>query len=146
MKRERKKEETALFYIGWFFVIILFIIYILLKKIPSLFQANGPCLIHMLFGIYCPGCGGTRAISAFFHGHLWNSFVCHPIVPYTFLLGGWFLISQTVERVSKHKLKIGLHYRDMYLWIALAIVVLNFIVKNVLLLVWQIDLLGNYTL
>ena len=91
MKRERKKEETALFYIGWFFVIILFIIYILLKKIPSLFQANGPCLIHMLFGIYCPGCGGTRAISAFFMDTYGILLSVIPLCLTPFFLGDGFL-------------------------------------------------------
>lgn len=145
--RERKKEENALFFIGWAFIGILLFIYIFCRifSIPLL-KINGPCILHMLFGIYCPGCGGTRSISALLHGHLWDSFICHPLVPYTTIVGGWFLISQTIERISKHKIKIALRYRDIYLWIALGIVVVNFILKNVLLFVWNIDLLADYTL
>lgn len=143
--RERKKEETSLFYIGWALVGIVFLIYVTCKIFPiSLFKNNAPCAMHTLLGIYCPGCGGTRAISALFHGHLIDSFVCHPLVPYTAIVGGWFLISQAIERISKHKIKIGLHYRDVYLWIALGIVVVNFILKNLLLLVWHVDVLANY--
>ena len=43
------------------------------------------------------------------------------------------MLSQTMERVSCGKLKVGLHYRDIYLWIALAIVVINCLVKNLIL-------------
>jgi hypothetical protein len=32
-------------------------------------------------------------------------------------------------------------YRDLYIWAALGIVIVNFIVKNILLLIWHIDLL-----
>ena len=145
--REQKKEENALFLIGWSMVGILFLIYISYRIFPtSLFHTNAPCVLHTLFGIYCPGCGGPRAISALLHGRLLDSFICHPLVPYTAIIGGWFLISQTIERVSKHKLAIGLHYRDSYLLIALGIVVINFILKNVLLLIWHVDILANYTM
>ena len=61
------------------------------------------------------------------------------------IVGGWFLASQTLERASRHRIKIGMHYRDGYVWAALAIVAANFLVKNLLLL-WDIDLLKGITL
>lgn len=143
--RERKKEENVLFLIGWFLVGVTILIYIAyhIFSIPPL-KMNGPCVLHTLFNLYCPGCGGTRAISALLHGQFIDSFICHPLVPYTAIIGGWFLISQLIERISKHRIKIGLRYRDIYLWIALGIVVMNFIVKNALLLIWHVDLLASY--
>lgn len=100
-----------------------------------------PCLMHTMTGLYCPGCGGTRAVSFLLHGDFLLSFIYHPLVPYAAILCGWFMISQTIERLSRHKIRIGMHYRDIYLWIALTIVILNFIIKNVLLIGWHIDLL-----
>ena len=29
-----------------------------------------PCLFHLMTGLYCPGCGGTRAVRALFRGDL----------------------------------------------------------------------------
>ena len=46
-----------------------------------------PCLFHLATGYYCPGCGGTRAITSLLHGQILNSFLYHPVVP---LCGGLF--------------------------------------------------------
>ena len=95
------------------------------------------CSMHL--GGYCPGCGGTRAIAFLLHGDFLHSLVYHPFVPYTFVLCTWFMISQTIERLSKGRLRIGMHFREVFLWIALAIIIINFIVKNAALLFFQID-------
>lgn len=144
---KREKEENALFQIGWSVVGVLLIIYTLYKIFPfPPLPFTATCAFRKLFGLYCPGCGGTRAVFLLLHGHFWNSFICHPLVPYSAIIGGWFLISQTVERISKGRLKIGMRYRDIYLWIALVIVIANFIVKNALLLIWHMDILAKYSL
>ena len=35
------------------------------------------------------------------------------------------LLSQTIERLSHHKLPLAMHYKDRYLWIGLAILIIN---------------------
>lgn len=101
----------------------------------------GPCMVHLLTGFYCPGCGGTRAVYALLQGQFVRSLVLHPIVPYTAVIGGWFMFSQTVERLSRGRLKIALHFRDVYLWTALGLILLNVLVKNLALILWGVDLL-----
>ena len=66
----------------------------ILTKVP-------PCPLHAYTGYYCPGCGGTRATFALLHGHLIRSFVLHPFVPYTAVFGGWFMLSQTLQRIRQ---------------------------------------------
>lgn len=145
--REHKKEETALFYIGWALVFVAACILLVYRLLPLPYEKlMVPCIFLSASGLYCPGCGGTRAISALLHGQILTSFVCHPLVLYTVILGGWFLISQSIERISGHRIRIGMKYRDIYIWAALGIVVVNFIVRNLLLVVWDIDLLGHITL
>lgn len=100
-----------------------------------------PCPLHAYTGYYCPGCGGTRATFALLHGHLIRSFVLHPFVPYTVVFGGWFMLSQTLQRISRGRLHIGMHFRPLYMWLALAIIVVNCIVKNMLILFCGIHLL-----
>ncbi len=145
--RDYKKEETALFYTGWALVALCCCIFGLFQIMPPSFLNLFPsCVIRRIFGIYCPGCGGTRAIAAFLRGDFLTSCLCHPLVPYTALIGGWFLASQTVERLSRHRINIGMRYRDGYLWASLAILIANFLVKNLLLALWDIDLLKGITL
>lgn len=99
------------------------------------------CVLHTLTGLYCPGCGGTRAIMFLLHGDLLRSFLYHPLVPYAAVVYGWFMISQSIQRLSRNRIRIGMHYRDIYLWIALILLIANFVIKNVLL-IWHIDLLS----
>ena len=80
----------------------------ILTKVP-------PCPLHAYTGYYCPGCGGTRATFALLHGHLIRSFVLHPFVPYTAVFGGWFMLSQTLQRISRGRLHIGMHFRPLYM-------------------------------
>lgn len=145
--RQQEKEETALFYAGWAILAIAGVILVLLRLFPIPIQKLLlPCAVHTLLGVYCPGCGGTRAVAALLKGDLLTSFLCHPLVLYTAAAGGWFLISQTIERITRHRFRIGMKYRDGYVWAALIIVAVNFIVKNMLLIFWHIDLLEGIQL
>lgn len=101
----------------------------------------GPCVFHLLTGYYCPGCGGTRAVSALLDGHPLWSFLYHPIVLYGVIVGGWFMVSQTVERLSKGRIRIGMRFREIYIWIALALIIANCLIKNLALGIWHVDLL-----
>lgn len=101
-----------------------------------------PCLFHLMTGYYCPGCGGTRAVRALLAGDLFSSLWYHPFVPYTAVICVWFMISQTIERIFGGRIKIGMHFREIYMWLAIAIIVVNCLVKNLALIVWHVDLLG----
>lgn len=128
------EQDKCFYIIGWVCIGIAALVYAAVKL--GLFQKLGglpPCMLHRLTGYYCPGCGGTRAVKALFQGKILLSIYYHPIVVYTAAVGGWFMVSQTIERLSHGKWHIGFHYRDIYLWIALAIVVLNCLVKNLTL-------------
>ena len=92
------------------------------------------CWLWEHWHVYCPGCGGTRAIMSLLRGDVLTSFVLHPLVPYAAAVGGWFMLTQTIQRISKGRLSVGMKYRDVYLWIALGLVAANFLVKNILLI------------
>lgn len=100
-----------------------------------------PCFFHTITGLYCPGCGGTRAVLFFLQGHFIQSFLYHPFVLYLVVVGGYFMISQTIYRITGKNSRLVLHYHDWILWVALALIAVNFIVKNLFLILWGIDLL-----
>ncbi len=91
-----------------------------------------PCLFHILTGYYCPGCGGTRAVKALFHGHILKAVYYHPLVPYAAVVYLSFMSTQAAERISRGKFAVGMHYHNCYVWIAAAIITANFILKNIL--------------
>ena len=100
-----------------------------------------PCILHTCTGYYCPGCGGTRAVYALLHLQLWKSFCYHPLVPYAAVVYLWFMLSHTIEKLSRHRLRIGMKWDPRWLWAALVILILNVLVKDGTLLLFHIDLL-----
>ena len=100
-----------------------------------------PCLLRTFTGFYCPGCGGTRAVYALLHLQPWQSFCYHPFVPYVAAVYGWFMLSHTIEKLSHHRLRIGMKWNPAWLWMGLVILVLNVIVKDGALLFFHTDLL-----
>lgn len=124
---------------------IILLVAILFLSIIHIFQINYhffslPCLFYKITGLYCPGCGGTRSVHALMDGHLISSIKYNPIVLYGVFIYLWYMISNTIEYVSKHKIKIGMKYHDIYLWIGLAILILFCLIRNFILLVYGIDL------
>ena len=125
---EKKKTSTAmdngLYITGWCIIGTLLLLVLFIKATNiQLSKYLFPCVLHSLTGLYCPGCGGTRAVAFLLHGDFLHSLVYHPFVPYAFVLCTWFMISQTIERLSKGRLRIGMHFREAFLWIALAIII-----------------------
>lgn len=138
MEKE-KNLETELFHIGLIFLVLgsgigALYYFVLRDMLPQM-----PCLFDRLFGIYCPGCGGTRALKALLHGRLLQSLWYHPLIPYTAAVAGGFMVTQGLDRLGLTDQK-GWKYHSWYLYGALILVVGNFLVKNVLRLVWGITM------
>jgi hypothetical protein len=147
MKRETKnanqKIENGFYITGWCLFAILLCCAIWREQLPGILARYAmPCMFHTVTGFYCPGCGGTRAVFALLRGKLLQSFLYHPIVLYTVILGGWFMLSQTIERVSGRKRPWGMRFHEGYLWTALVIILAQCLIKNLALLLLQVKLLS----
>lgn len=159
MKQEEETKLEQNLYIGGLYLFCIgTALFMIFHALPDAVARKllYPCAFHMVTGFYCPGCGGTRAVEALFAGKILLSFFYHPIVPYSVVLYLWFMISHTVEillrYISKktfpaHKekswyaRKIGMRYRNIYLYLALAIVIINTAVKDIALTAFHTDLL-----
>lgn len=100
------------------------------------------CPFWRLTGLYCPGCGGTRALRALIKGQIVQSIRIHPLVPY---LAGFLVVftgSHTLKHISGGRVR-GVHYRSCYLCIGAVILVINCIVKNYELITKGIVLPGQ---
>lgn len=89
------------------------------------------CWFYRTWQIYCPGCGGTRAVEALARGDLSAALRYHPAVPYLAVTVGLYLLSQTVWRLRRRKGRV-LRYRPGWLYLLLAILAVNCLVRNLL--------------
>ena len=103
------------------------------------------CGFHDILHLYCPGCGGTRAIDVLFSFRFMDSFLDNPIVLYVAGVGIYYYIAAFYTFVIKRDGKIYYKLPLCLLWIALGIVIGFFVLRNVLLIVWKIDYLGDLT-
>ena len=99
-----------------------------------------PCMFQMMTGWYCPGCGGTRAVKALLRGNLLESFCYHPLVLYGAAVSLFFFVSYLFYWKTKNS-KYRLYLENGYLYAGLGILLLNFLIKNYVLLVKGIALL-----
>lgn len=134
-------DNKVLYKIGWGALGLSILIIIMVRVFKIKYQLFlFPCPFHQLTGLYCPGCGGTRSALSLLHGHPLTSIRYNPIVIYGFVIYIWYMISNTIELLSNHRMKIGMKYRDSYFWFGLAIIIFYWIMRNFLLVVFGIDI------
>ena len=99
------------------------------------------CIMSRLLHLYCPGCGGTRAVAALLRGDLLTSLRANPLV----LWGGILAVMQYVRVVR------ALVRRDPFActiptwsWVSVIVLALGlFVVRNLLLVFAGYDYLGD---
>jgi|Cm1ome_4_1110797.scaffolds.fasta_scaffold05995_1 hypothetical protein len=89
------------------------------------------CWIWEHLHVYCPGCGGTRALIALAHGQLPLAFYYHPAVPVTVALAAVYLMSQTVWRLRGQRGWV-LHYSPKWPIMLVGLFLMNCAIRNVL--------------
>lgn len=133
MRKERSLEDN-LFYLGCIFLgisIVAGVVYYYVL-LPHIFSS--PCVIYKYFGLYCPGCGGTRALISLLHGHILRSLWYHPLVPYSAVLYGTFMLSHAAARLTHFRYFRGLRFHNWYLYAAIVVLGANWLLRNILLL------------
>lgn len=97
------------------------------------------CVFSSWLRIYCPGCGGTRAVEALLHGRILESAWYHPLVLYTVIIFGGFMLTQGLERLGVRGVR-GWKYHDWHLYGAVIVLVCNFLIKNLLRWIWGVTI------
>lgn len=134
MKRLKQEMtlEDELYRIGLIFLVVGAAgVYIALRWIIPNLPETAECMFWKFWGIYCPGCGGTRAVIAFLEGHFLESLWYHPIVMYTAVLFGWFMVSHTLEKI-RFPLVRGMKFQVWQMYGALVVIAVNCIIRNIL--------------
>ncbi len=97
------------------------------------------CWIWEHWHVYCPGCGGTRALIALARGQIGEALWCHLPVVVTLVLAAAYLLTQTVWRL-RGKRGWALHYRPSWPVLLVGLFLVNCLVRNVLWLGFGIPL------
>ena len=102
------------------------------------------CPSRIFLGLYCPFCGGTRAMSELLRFNIISSLIYNPaILPSVISFGIYDIIA--LRAILKDR-EYVLHIHK-WVWICIvALLILNWLVRNLLLIVWKIDYLAITTL
>lgn len=126
-------------HIGLLGLLLLFPLYSLLtgllpEWIPS-------CFLHDVLFLYCPFCGGTRAVESLFHLQFAEALRCNPFVP---LLAVGFLAMDIRALLRLRRGERELYRTPNWVWIALTVLfVLYGVYRNVMMIRCGHDPLGD---
>lgn len=105
-------------------------------------RANGTrfsgCVLHDILHLYCPLCGGTRAMVALCQGQLLTSLLCNPVTAY---LAVGFIVFDVIAaaRIVRHSPLPLVRIPKWYVIGAIALAALVFIIRNALMIGYGID-------
>ena len=103
--------------------------------------ARSMCLLHDFLHLYCPGCGGTRAIVALLRGQILHSLRCNPLSAY---LAVGFLVTDIRAGIAiARKQPFAIRIPLWYFWIMLILAVITCIARNTLMITIGYDYLGD---
>lgn len=97
MKRNQKTVYIAILITNFIFLLIGLVYWFMLRKTIS-FRT---CAIYRWTGLYCPACGGTRALDALLHGEIFYSLYCNGFVLYALGMDILYLVVMTIFLFKK---------------------------------------------
>ncbi len=86
------------------------------------------CTFYRVTGWQCPGCGGLRAAHHLLRGEVWTAFRFNQLVVLAVPLAIW-LVTRRIRRGPQAG-KISARMQARWAWIALAVLLLFWIVRN----------------
>ena len=125
------------------FIFALLLTYLIVNQQITQDNITGPCAFKKYVHLYCPGCGGTRAVYELFHFHFFKSFIDNPVVIYIFFVYVYYDV-RFFLCINKKNESVQYSMNFIWLFILLGILLFNFIFRNILLIFFRIDILGDF--
>lgn len=91
------------------------------------------CFLYEKFGIYCIGCGSTRAVYSLLKGKILQSIYYNPFILYLVVVDFWYLITEEISKIFKCKNKFCIKNINFYVYVGLLILIMNWIIKMIML-------------
>ncbi len=136
---KKKLTDNDYIYYSFLATIILFIIIVLIYNnfLYRYFVIPG-CIFYLKLGFYCPACGMTRAFITLLEGNILKSIYYNPTVIYILGYVSIYMIINTICKMFGKEMIIK--YSNFYLYLGIFIMMLNFIIRNILLLGYGISI------
>lgn len=109
-------------------IIIIFFV-LLYKYIFNNSFSISSCFFYEHLGIYCPGCGCTRAFLSLLNFDFALSLYYNPVVLYCAIIVILYFITQTIDRIFKHS-KYLMPYSNWYGYVGIFIMIAHCVYKN----------------
>ncbi len=104
-------------------------------------QRFSGCLMHDFLFLYCPMCGGTRAVGALLHFRFAEAFAYNPYIVLAFFL---FLFFDILAAVRLLRGKNALWKIPAFVWITMAVLLAVYaVMRNVAMIAWGYDPCGD---
>lgn len=149
METEQKEKKLFVFrnfvrwplMIGMVLIVVAGLLYIYFVN-PHLENAPTiPCAFHEQTGLYCPGCGDTRALHALVHGRILEAFGYNLLFPFIALVMTWYyLVGLTTLFCRKRVMWIPQTLPKWALITIATVIVLFAVLRNIP--VWPFSLLA----
>lgn len=140
--RRFKDELTLTWFKFGIYLGIVGLLAVILFMLKGNVIVSGPstCTFNMVTGLYCPGCGATRAFNHFVHFHFLKSILFNPIVPYVIAAYVVFMTNTLFVLLTK-KMGFAKYPVTMTIYIGVGILLGQWVVRNLLLIFWHITVL-----
>lgn len=93
--------------------------------------AGIPCMLHLFTGLYCPGCGASRAIRALLHLEFYQALRYNAVLTVSAPLLGAYFIALAVSYLRFGKDKVSEKIPQAPLYVLIAIFLLYGILRNI---------------
>jgi len=98
-----------------------------------------PCPVRAMTGLYCPGCGSSRALASLLRGHLRQAFRWNPLMVLCLPAALFYMVWASVSYVRVGHNTLDDHIPPALAWAGVAVLVGYFVLRN--LPVWPFVLL-----
>lgn len=127
-----KKDKIIFLTEAWLLVSMAMVwFYLVSNNIKPTSFSTGDCFWYTHWGLYCPGCGGTRAFESMLYGHFIKSFIYHPFVLYVVLTLFISFLSYIVYFITRGN-KMFFKLKLKHLVYADLIFIIFFLFRNIL--------------
>lgn len=131
-KKQKENRNEIYYYLSFGITgVFLLIASVFYKLFISHYIIIPECMIYRVTDIYCPACGGSRAVIALLEGRIIDSLHYHPLVLYSVCLWCIYIgINGAIYLYTRKKEKM-LHFSRNYILFGLLLLIINFVLKNI---------------